>query len=99
MSTFSNNGAIAGLQVRKDGSKRRMHKQNLLQASHLRSSLDTNQTTLRGTAFSPDTQEMLDCLRAVAAAEIERKHRLGHYVVVWQDGRPALIGEDAPLNP
>ena len=47
---------------------------------------------------SPETQEMLDCLRAVAAAEIERKRRLGQYVVVWLNGRPALIGEDAPLE-
>ncbi|WP_175546950.1 hypothetical protein [Modicisalibacter ilicicola] len=46
-----------------------------------------------------ETKEMLDCLRAVAVAEIERKRRLGHYVVVWQNKRPVLIGEDAPLDP
>jgi 2-polyprenyl-6-methoxyphenol hydroxylase-like FAD-dependent oxidoreductase len=76
-----------------------MHKQRLSQANHTETSTDTNQTTHRGTVLSPDTQEMLDCLRAVAAAEIERKHRLGHYVVVWQNNRPMLIGEDAPLDP
>ncbi len=46
--------------------------------------------------FSPDTQELLDCLRATAAETLERKRRLGHYAVVWQDGKPVLIGEDAP---
>ncbi len=76
-----------------------MNKKDLSQSIQTRTPPDTDQATLIGTKISPDTQEILDCLRAVAAAEIERKRRLGHYVVVWQNNRPMLIGEDAPLDP
>jgi hypothetical protein len=48
------------------------------------------------THIPPDTQKVLDCLKQVAADTLERKRRLGHYAVVWQDGRPVAIGEDAP---
>jgi hypothetical protein len=48
------------------------------------------------TELSPDTQKILDCLRQVAADTLERKRRLGHYAVIWRDGRPMAIGEDAP---
>jgi hypothetical protein len=27
---------------------------------------------------------------------LERKRRLGHYAVIWRDGKPVAIGEDAP---
>ena len=47
---------------------------------------------------SPDAQKTLDCLRKVAADTLERKRRLGHYAVLWRDGSPVLIGEDAPAN-
>lgn len=43
-----------------------------------------------------DTQEILELLQQVAAKTIERKRRLGHYIVVWQDGKPVAVGEDAP---
>lgn len=46
-----------------------------------------------------DTQEMLDSLRTAVAETLERKRRLGQYAVFWQDGKPVLIGEDAPSNP
>lgn len=46
----------------------------------------------------PDTQEMLDSLRNAVADALERKRRLGQYAVFWQDGKPVLIGEDAPSN-
>ena len=49
--------------------------------------------------LSPITQEILDCLRATAAEPLERKRRLGHYAVIWQEGKPVLIGEDAPEQP
>jgi hypothetical protein len=45
-----------------------------------------------------DAQKILDCLKQVAAETLERKRRLGHYAVIWQDGRPVAIGEDAPDN-
>lgn len=48
------------------------------------------------TKLSPDTQKTLDCLRQVAIDTLERKRRLGHSAVLWRDGRPMLIGEDAP---
>jgi hypothetical protein len=48
------------------------------------------------TNLPPDTQKTLDCLRKVAADTLERKRRLGHYAVIWHDGRPMAIGEDAP---
>ncbi len=46
--------------------------------------------------FSEDTQKILDTLRKVAADTLERKRRLGHYAVIWRNGKPELIGEDAP---
>lgn len=48
--------------------------------------------------MSPDTQKTLDCLRKVAADTLERKRRLGHYAVIWRDGHPMLIGDDAPSD-
>ena len=48
--------------------------------------------------MSPDAQKTLECLRQVAIDTLERKCRLGHYVVLWRDGRPMLIGEDAPAD-
>jgi hypothetical protein len=50
------------------------------------------------TELSPDAQKILDCLRQVAIDTLERKRRLGHYAVLWRNGRPMLIGEDAPTN-
>lgn len=47
-------------------------------------------------AMSPDAQKTLDCLRQVAIDTLERKRRLGHYAVIWRDGKPVLIGDDAP---
>lgn len=48
------------------------------------------------TQLKPDTQQMLDSLRTAVAETLERKRRLGQYAVLWQDGKPVLIGEDAP---
>jgi hypothetical protein len=47
-------------------------------------------------AFSEDTQKILETLQAVAIETLERKRRLGHYAVIWQDGKPVAVGEDAP---
>ena len=44
----------------------------------------------------PETQTALETLRKVAAETLDRKRRLGHYAVIWQDGKPVAIGEDAP---
>ncbi len=48
---------------------------------------------------SSKTQLMLESLRKTAAATLERKRRLGHYAVIWKDGKIVLEGEDAPHNP
>ncbi len=48
--------------------------------------------------FSQETQEILETLRKVAAETLDRKRRLGHYAVIWQDGKPVAIGEDAPAH-
>ncbi len=50
------------------------------------------------TRIPPDTQKILETLRQVAADTLERKRRLGHYAVIWRDGKPMLIGDDAPSD-
>jgi hypothetical protein len=45
-----------------------------------------------------ETQKALEILQRVATETLDRKRRLGHYAVIWQDGRPVAIGEDAPDN-
>ncbi|MDZ7856779.1 hypothetical protein [Sphaerotilus sp.] len=45
-----------------------------------------------------ETQQLLAALQAAVTSTLERKRRLGHYAVVWQDGRPVAIGEDRPLD-
>ena len=76
-----------------------MHNQNRSQESYITPPSRISLAEGREVAMTHETREMLDFLRAVAAAEIERKRRLGHYVVVWQNDRPMLIGEDVPLDP
>ena len=51
------------------------------------------------TALPPDVQNVLDALQQAVSAELSRKARLGHYVVIWQDGRVVLQGPDAPAAP
>lgn len=48
------------------------------------------------TPLSSTTQKILDSLQAAVTQELERKKRLGHYAVIWQDSHPILIGDDAP---
>ena len=43
-----------------------------------------------------ETKQLLAALQAAVTSTLERKRRLGHYAVVWQDGRPVAIGEDRP---
>lgn len=45
----------------------------------------------------PDrTLKTLQVLRQVATKTLEKKRRLGHYAVIWRDGKPVAVGEDAP---
>lgn len=46
---------------------------------------------------SPDTQAMLDCLRLAVEKTLERKRRLGQYVVQWSGKAPVAVGGDAPI--
>lgn len=48
------------------------------------------------TTPSEEGQVIPDSLRKAVTQALERKHRFGHYAVVWRDGKPAMIGEDAP---
>lgn len=50
-------------------------------------------------SLSPDTQAMLDSLRQAVAKTLERKRRLGQYVVQWSGKVPVVVGEDAPTVP
>ena len=50
-------------------------------------------------ALSPSDQQILAALQQAVAAELERKRRLGQYVVTWQNGKPLLQGPDAPQFP
>ena len=46
--------------------------------------------------LSEEGQVMLDSLQKAVTQALERKRRLGQYAVVWRDGKPVMIGEDAP---
>lgn len=46
--------------------------------------------------ISQEDLEVQAILRSAVAEALERKRRLGQYAVVWQNGKPALIGDDAP---
>ena len=46
-----------------------------------------------------DTAQILGALRQAVQGNLEKKRRLGHYAVLWQNGQPLLLGEDAPISP
>ena len=48
------------------------------------------------TQISSHAQKTLDALRKAVAETLESKRRLGHYAIVWRNGKPTAIGEDAP---
>ena len=48
------------------------------------------------TLIPEDSQKILELLKKVAAETLEKKRRLGHYAVVWRDGKAVAIGEDSP---
>lgn len=52
--------------------------------------------TTRKSVPSPEGQRQLESLRRAVCKALEKKRRLGQYAVVWQDGKPVRIGEDAP---
>ncbi len=44
--------------------------------------------------FTED-QQILDALRSAVTEALERKRRLGQYAVIWQDGKPVIIGGES----
>ncbi|MBX9637960.1 hypothetical protein [Nitrosomonas sp.] len=46
--------------------------------------------------LSKESQVILDSLQKAVTQALERKRRLGQYAVVWRNGGPVMIGEDAP---
>ncbi len=48
--------------------------------------------------LSPDTQAMLDSLQLAVAKTLDRKRRLGHYVVQWVEGYPCSACFSLPTN-
>lgn len=42
--------------------------------------------------------EILNTLRTVAAKTLDKKKRLGQYVVIWDNNKPVLIGDDKPKD-
>lgn len=47
------------------------------------------------TTSPEEGQVILGSLQKAVTQALERKHRLGQYAVVWRDGKPVMIGEDA----
>lgn len=58
-----------------------------------------NHTSKTTPATPPDTLQMLDSLKQAVVQALEKKKRLGQYAVFWENGKPVLIGEDAPQTP
>ncbi len=48
---------------------------------------------------SPESIVVLNALRAAVAKELDKKKRLGHYYVGWQNDQVVFIGDDAPQAP
>lgn len=45
---------------------------------------------------SHKTQLIFEALKQSVTKALDKKRRLGHYSVIWQDGKPILQGDDAP---
>lgn len=45
--------------------------------------------------LSKDDELALEALRRAVAKALDRKRRLGHYAVVWRDGRPVRLEPEA----
>jgi len=48
--------------------------------------------------ISPEAQIVLDALRNAVKKELEKKRRLGHYFVTWENGKIVFTGDDKPKN-
>jgi hypothetical protein len=52
--------------------------------------------TVKSAPPSPQALAMLKALQAAVARNLEKKQKLGEYIVIWQNGRPLQTGADAP---
>jgi len=52
----------------------------------------------RKTTPSNEGQVALEALQKAVKQALDKKKRLGQYAVIWQDGKPVLIGDDAPVD-
>lgn len=52
--------------------------------------------TVISTPPSPQTLAMLKALQVAVARNLEKKQKLGEYIVIWQNGHPLQTGADAP---
>ncbi len=91
---FMNNGNAPELVFEQIGLQRQIQRADIFDL--LLGPSATTQTTQSTPPISPAAQAMLDSLRLAVHKALERKRRLGQYAVIWQDGAPLLIGEDAP---
>lgn len=48
---------------------------------------------------SPEALAILKALQEAVGKNLDKKRRLGQYAVIWKDGRPVLVGDDAPKSP
>ena len=53
------------------------------------------------TTKTPSSKALLiqESMKQAVAKALEKKRRLGQYAVIWEDGKPVLVGEDAPQTP
>ena len=49
--------------------------------------------------LSRKAQLALESLRTAVSKELEKKRRSGHYYVIWRNGKPECVGDDAPDMP
>lgn len=52
--------------------------------------------TITSAPPSPKAIAMLKALQEAVSRNLEKKRRLGQYVVIWQNGRPVQSGDDVP---
>jgi hypothetical protein len=53
----------------------------------------------RKTAPSEEGRVLLETLKRAVSQTLDRKKRLGHYAVIWANGKAVAVGEDAPKEP
>jgi len=53
-------------------------------------------TTTPQASPSEHGRQLLEALGQSVTKALDTKRRLGHYAVTWQNGKPLLVGDDAP---